>query len=178
MRKVGAALIGLLVLSGCALPVPLRVASWAIDGITFLATKKSIADHGVSLAAKRDCAMWRSLTDDEICIDNDARSSTAVAGAEVSDDTDGAESLASFETAAGIQASEPDAHATPRVVVWLEKLASGEVESAAVSWQTAAGESDEPQATGWPRGEGVDEIDAAVASFPVPFVEGDGRTLE
>jgi hypothetical protein len=62
--------------------------------------------------------------------------------------------------------------------VWLEKLASGEVESAAVSWQTAAGESDEPRATGWPRGEGVDEIDAAVASFPVPFVEGDGRTLE
>ncbi|MDP6574108.1 MAG: SPOR domain-containing protein [Rhodospirillales bacterium] len=178
MRKTGAALIGLLILSGCALPVPLRVASWAIDGVAYLTTKKSIADHGISLVAERDCAMWRSLTADEVCIDNDAGSSTAVAEAEAPDDTDGAESLASFETAAGIQASEPDAHATPRVVVWLEELASGEVESAAAFWQTAAGESDEPRATGWPRGEGADEIDPAVAPFPAPFVEGDGRDGE
>ena len=66
MMKAGAALLGLLILSGCALPVPVRLASWAIDGISILMTKKSIADHGISVVADRDCAMWRSLTGKEL----------------------------------------------------------------------------------------------------------------
>ena len=178
MGKTGAALLGLLILSGCALPVPVRLASWAIDAISYLATKKSVADHGISVVAERDCAMWRGLTGNGVCVDNDAGSSTAVAEAEAPDDTDDAESLASFETAAGIPASEPNAYATPRVVVWLEAPGIGEVDPAAASWQTAAGESDEPRATDWQRGEGVEEIDPAAASFSAPPVEGDGRAGE
>ena len=134
MMKAGAALLSLLILSGCALPVPLRLASWAIDGISLLTTKKSITDHGISLVAERDCAMWRSLTGDEVCVDNDAGSSTAVAEAEAPDGADAAESLAVFETAAGTPASETIAYATPRAVVWLEETAFGETDPAAASF--------------------------------------------
>ena len=88
MGKAGAALLGLLILAGCALPLPIRLASWAIDGISLLTTKKSIADHGISVVAERDCAMWRSLTGEDICVDNDAGSSTAVAEAEKPPGTD------------------------------------------------------------------------------------------
>jgi hypothetical protein len=40
MEKAGAVLLGLFILSGCALPVPFRIATWAIDGISFVTTEK------------------------------------------------------------------------------------------------------------------------------------------
>lgn len=58
-----------LVLGGCALPLPIQIASWAIDGISYVATQKSITDHGLSIVADRDCAMHRVLTDGDICGD-------------------------------------------------------------------------------------------------------------
>lgn len=54
-------------LSGCALPLPVKIASWALDGISFVATKKSITDHGISVIAGRDCAMMRAVTKGRIC---------------------------------------------------------------------------------------------------------------
>ena len=171
MKKAGAALLGLLILSGCALPVPLRIATWAIDGISLLITKKSIGDHGISLIARRDCAMWRSVTGEDVCIDNDAGSSTVVADVETLGGSDDTEPLASFETASGTPASEPVAFATPRVVVWLEEQVFGETDPVADSWQTAAGPSDEPRVTDWSSSEGLAEIDPVAASFPMSPAE-------
>jgi hypothetical protein len=54
-------------LSGCAMPLPFQLASWALDGISFLATEKSLSDHGLSLVAQKDCAIWRGLKGDNIC---------------------------------------------------------------------------------------------------------------
>lgn len=57
-----------LLLSGCAaLPVPVQIASWALDGISVIATQKSITDHGISIVADQDCAVWRGLTDGQLC---------------------------------------------------------------------------------------------------------------
>lgn len=56
-----------ILLSGCALPLPVKIASWALDGISFVATKKSITDHGISVIAGRDCAMMRAVTKGRIC---------------------------------------------------------------------------------------------------------------
>jgi cell division protein FtsN len=70
------------VLSACALPVPFQIASWAIDGISFIATDKSIADHGLSLVAQKDCAMWRGLKGEDICSDYDDADTFAVASAD------------------------------------------------------------------------------------------------
>jgi len=58
-----------LLLGGCALPVPLQIASWALDGISVLTTKKSITDHGISLVAEKDCAIWRGIVEGELCRD-------------------------------------------------------------------------------------------------------------
>ena len=99
-------------LSGCALPVPVQIASWALDGISFLATKKSISDHGLSMIAQKDCALWRGLKGDEVCNENDDAGTFAIAAIEP--ENSGKESstelstpeeqiaeLAKFETAAG-----------------------------------------------------------------------------
>jgi hypothetical protein len=56
-----------LLLGGCAVPVPFQIASWALDGISYLATQKSVADHGISIVADKDCAVWRGVTEGELC---------------------------------------------------------------------------------------------------------------
>jgi len=58
-----------LLLGGCALPVPLQIASWALDGISVLVTKKSVTDHGISLIAEKDCAIWRGVVEGQLCRD-------------------------------------------------------------------------------------------------------------
>ncbi len=49
--------------SGCAVPVGVTVASWAIDGFSYAATKKSITDHGLSFIVDKDCAVHRIVTE-------------------------------------------------------------------------------------------------------------------
>jgi hypothetical protein len=48
---------------GCTIPVSVTVASWALDGVSYLATNKSITDHGISFIAGQDCAMHRIVTE-------------------------------------------------------------------------------------------------------------------
>ncbi len=62
----------MLLLGGCALPVPLQIASWAADGISFVMTKKSLTDHGLSMVAQKDCALLRAVTEGTVCRDDDA----------------------------------------------------------------------------------------------------------
>ena len=102
-----------LLLGGCALPVPIQVASWALDGISYLTTEKSVTDHGLSILAQKDCSVLRGLLDDgEICRDTDD-ATTLLAdrgpgnGFTATDETKelaalgDVEQLANFETAAG-----------------------------------------------------------------------------
>ena len=60
-----------LLLGGCALPVPLQIASWAVDGLIFITTEKTVSDHGISLALQRDCAMLRVITEGDLCRESD-----------------------------------------------------------------------------------------------------------
>jgi len=63
--------IGLIFISfsvgGCAVPVSVQIASWAIDGLSLLATQKSVTDHGISIIAQKDCAVWRGVVEGEMC---------------------------------------------------------------------------------------------------------------
>jgi len=106
-----------LLLGGCALPLPVQIASWALDGLSVLTTEKTITDHGVSLVAQKDCALWRGLVEGAVCRDSDAVTTIALADIAPSPATDappgvvrGAGALAladdgarlaAFETAAG-----------------------------------------------------------------------------
>jgi hypothetical protein len=61
-------------LSGCAMPLPYQIASWALDGISYVATEKSVTDHGISIVARKDCALLRVVQGNEICSANDSGS--------------------------------------------------------------------------------------------------------
>ena len=129
MKKTLALATGMMVLGGCALPVPLQVASWALDGISYIATEKSITDHGLSIVAEKDCALLRGLTEGAVCKEWDepatlladaqpgqpvistpqvragyaptARSGIPPLDTEIGESMPNIEALANFETAAG-----------------------------------------------------------------------------
>jgi len=64
---IGALSVSTLLITGCAVPVPFQVASWALDGISYVMTEKSVTDHGLSVVAQKDCAVWRGVTAGELC---------------------------------------------------------------------------------------------------------------
>lgn len=67
MRK-SLALIGLpLLLGGCGLPPALTAASWALDGVSYLVSGKSVTDHAISEVAAQDCALFRIVQGREFC---------------------------------------------------------------------------------------------------------------
>ncbi len=105
----------MLLLGGCALPLPVQVASWAMDGISYVTTEKSVADHGLSIVANKDCALLRGILTEEghICRDfDDAATGVAVASAD-----DNARALAEFDTAAGGDATAGGKRTNRRAVI-------------------------------------------------------------
>jgi len=67
--KVAATLLLANGLSGCivAIPPALQAASFALDGLSYVTTGKSVTDHAISAVADRDCAMFRALNGEAIC---------------------------------------------------------------------------------------------------------------
>ena len=56
-----------ILLSGCAIPPALTIASYVLDGVSYAATGKSVSDHGISAVAGRDCATFRILKGENPC---------------------------------------------------------------------------------------------------------------
>jgi len=67
MRLVAILLVPFL-LAGCAVPPALTLASFAADGISYLATGKSTTDHALSAIASEDCALMRAVKEEPICV--------------------------------------------------------------------------------------------------------------
>ncbi len=57
-------------LSGCALPPAVTVASLVADVVSYASTGKTITDHGISLVLQKDCALLRGF-EGEICLEPD-----------------------------------------------------------------------------------------------------------
>lgn len=81
MRKFIIPVVVPLFLVACAAPLPVKIASWAIDGISYLSTGKSVADHGISAITRKDCALWRTVKGEQVCTDPVDRDAVAVAEA-------------------------------------------------------------------------------------------------
>ncbi len=79
VKRGAAVVLGSVLLGACAMPVPLRVTSWVLDGIAYLATEKSVTDHGISLVAQQDCALWRGFIGEQICRSEDGTAITVAA---------------------------------------------------------------------------------------------------
>jgi len=56
-------------LSGCAIPATLVIASYGADGLSYLSSGKSLEDHGISTVLDEDCALHRVLIQKPICKD-------------------------------------------------------------------------------------------------------------
>jgi hypothetical protein len=60
--------VGVPLLTGaCGAPVAVAAASYGADGISLVETGKSTTDHLVSMASKKDCALWRVFRSQEVC---------------------------------------------------------------------------------------------------------------
>ncbi|TWT03815.1 hypothetical protein [Reyranella sp. CPCC 100927] len=56
-------------LGGCAIPIAVSAASYALDGALLVTTEKAGTDHLLSISAGKDCAMWRVVKGREMCAD-------------------------------------------------------------------------------------------------------------
>lgn len=72
MKKAAVLLGFTAILGGCAVPPALSIASLFADAISFVFTEKSVSDHGISFVARKDCAMWRIVTEGNPCREEDA----------------------------------------------------------------------------------------------------------
>ncbi|MGB0682421.1 MAG: SPOR domain-containing protein [Magnetovibrionaceae bacterium] len=82
-------------LSACGtIPTPISVATYAVDGISYIVSGKSLTDHGISYVMGQDCALLRPFWGDPICKDQEGEedSGTAVvdAGGVVGQETEDA----------------------------------------------------------------------------------------
>ncbi|MBG05317.1 MAG: hypothetical protein CMM59_14725 [Rhodospirillaceae bacterium] len=71
MKRVIAIVLAANLVSGCGLPAAVQVASLAIDEISLATTEKTASDHVISVAADKDCALFRSLQGKKICLDEE-----------------------------------------------------------------------------------------------------------
>jgi len=58
------------VLSGCAVPPAITIASLVADVASYASTGKTLTDHGISMVLQKDCALLRGL-EGEICLEPD-----------------------------------------------------------------------------------------------------------
>jgi hypothetical protein len=54
-------------LSGCFLPPAVSIALYGADGLSYVASGKSMGDHVLSQAAGQDCAVLRVAVDQAVC---------------------------------------------------------------------------------------------------------------
>ena len=68
LQKLGAALLltQCLLLAGC-LPPAFTAISLVGDGISYVFTGRSVTDHGISIAMKEDCALFRFVKGGKVC---------------------------------------------------------------------------------------------------------------
>ena len=162
-----------LLLGGCAIPFPVQVASWAIDGISYVMTQKSVADHGISLVAQKDCAILRGVLDPgEFCRDLDD-AATAVA-----DSGDGTGPKTAALAALGEDARKETLEETEGASELLAELL--EVEKLA-AFDTAAGPADGVPAAAiifdYPLYPGAETAALGVELIYIPLVFEDGVAM-
>lgn len=58
-----------LLVSGCGLPPAIVAFTYAMDGLSYASSGKSVSDHALSAAIDQDCSMFRAIQGEEICRD-------------------------------------------------------------------------------------------------------------
>ena len=76
-----------LLLGGCGLPPSVQIASYVFDGLSYLASDKTLTDHAISAAMDEDCALMRAIRGNHICGDDNLPTVAALADGEVIETT-------------------------------------------------------------------------------------------
>ena len=102
-------------LSGCGLPPIVTYVSYGADFFSYVATGKSVTDHGISVVLEKDCALLRVL-DGPICIEEEAEEAVLsdCARFETSHDTAGTRDGSGKGDAFMRRPSADGPHATPQ----------------------------------------------------------------
>lgn len=89
----------MLSLSGCivAIAPAFQVASLALDGVSYVATGKSVTDHAISTVTAQDCAMTRMLKGESMCSALEVQTAMLPDGSTASDASDVASTIISAE---------------------------------------------------------------------------------
>ena len=69
IKNGGTLVVASMILGGCGLPVGVTIASWAADGISYVATDKTLTEHGISAVAGKDCSVWRMFKGGQFCVE-------------------------------------------------------------------------------------------------------------
>ena len=110
-----------LAVSGCA-AAPVQIALLALDGVSFVVSKKSIADHGISIVMQQDCALWRGVAEGRVCYPDGA----ATMIAETEDTRDQAVADARIRSAQSTPAAVDPVTAWARSELAYRKSAAGD----------------------------------------------------
>ncbi len=105
-----------LLLGGCGLPIGVQLVSLFADGVSFLATDKTLTDHGISLVAEKDCAIWRGFKGEDICREvapDDILIADASEEPEISAFPDGADAIVVADIAAFPDSADTDGFTAP-----------------------------------------------------------------
>lgn len=63
-------LMAVTLLGGCgAIPPAIGLASYALDGMSLLASGRTVSDHALSYAVRQDCKLFRAAQNLEVCTD-------------------------------------------------------------------------------------------------------------
>ena len=80
MKRVIAILLTASLVKGCGLPAAVKVASLEIDEISLATTEKKASEGVISVAADKDCALFRSLQSKKICLDEELTAAEGTGG--------------------------------------------------------------------------------------------------
>ena len=189
-----------LVLGGCGLPIGIQIASLFADGVSFLATDKTLSDHGISMVAGKDCALWRIVKGEDVCREIAPDDILVADATEIAAFPDGADETDDFEAVPALSddvliaeangsigpAGEADPGGTPE---FLPVALEPELEVAELSTLETAAGSDVPADAGAAESP-VDivaviepappaaKMRAAVAAAEVPVIDTEAAVIE
>jgi hypothetical protein len=59
--------------SSCAaVPLPISLTLWAVDGVSYITTDRTLLDHAISAAVDKDCRIFRGIQQKQFCIDRES----------------------------------------------------------------------------------------------------------
>jgi hypothetical protein len=71
LHRIACIALAITPLAGCGIFESVTMAAYAVNGVSYASTGKSVMDHAASYGTGRDCALLRAARDEDICRDSE-----------------------------------------------------------------------------------------------------------